>query len=565
MAASRALHRSCLLTVLGLMICGCRPTPQKPIVPAQSKDAPSYQTGSDDHLKLAISFIDSLNEYSEVEIVARIHHHLSKWIKESEPDDDWIADPLFGRLPKRLNLAKGRAALSRLIFQDADVAMLREALWLSQISYQVANRPVGDQALSQWLLAQTDSLGRDAVRDLGVSYELFDWVVRNIQTEPTTTTPDGHRYGKRMVWEAILLGRGDVWVKSRAFIMLARQQGVPAAMLAVDRDDKDAEEWLPAVLINGQLYLFDMLLGVPVPVEGESGIATLDQVVAEPAKLESLQIDGKYRVSTDELKQLVALIDATPEYLSQRMKLVEQALTSSDKMKLTCRPSVLSLELRQCKGITNVSLWPFPYDSIQVRMSLRKNPAALMEIQREAGFLSGQNAIARGRRQHFRGQLANEPTRSGAKQLYMDSRISNERIESLANAKEQLAAMLQNAKLPEDPQARAALAVNLQKRMRIAKEMASNWLGLLAFEKGQYSVAADFFDKRTVQAFPDGTSKQGALFNLGRTYERWGQGGEEDEVDQALLRKAIAAYESVEDESLQPACQIRAARLKSTL
>jgi tetratricopeptide (TPR) repeat protein len=531
-------------------------------VPATGKDAPSFNTGSEDHLKLAMTFIDSLNEYSEVEIVERINHHLSKWIKEREPDEDWIADPLFGRLPDRLGLAKGRATLSRLVFRDADVAMLRETMWIRDIAQQLVSRPVGDVALVEWLTDQQQTLGTETVLDLGVAYRLFDWVMRNIQTEPTVTSADGLIYNQRMAWEALLLGRGDVLLKSRIFILLARQRGIPVVMLAVDQDDQDATPWLPAAWINQQLYLFDMELGLPVPADGESGIATLARAVDNPALLESLVTGDGYRVGSEDLKRIVALIDATPEYLSQRMKLVELALTAENKMKLTCRPSILSKELRRDKGITNVGLWPLPYDSIQARLSLRNNPAALAAIQRETSVLAGQTPIARGRLQHFRGELASSPSVEGAKKLYMQSRMSDEQIAALGNADEQLRVLLQARELPTDPQARARLAETLQNQMRNVKEMASYWLGILAFEQGQYEVAANFFDKRVIKPFPKGQYHSGAIYNLGRTFERWGRGDAETEPDTSLLTQAIEAYESIGNVALAPTCQLRAARLK---
>ncbi len=280
-----------------------------------------------------------MNEYSELEVYGRINHHLSKWIQKSEPDDDWVADPLFGRLPDRLNIAKGRATLSRLLFLDADVAMLREAMWMRDISRQFTSGQVRDVALAKWLVDQEEELGADTVHDLGIAYEMFDWVVRNIQSESASESPDGVPCSNRLAWEALLLGRGDQFAKSRVFLLLARQQGIPVVMLGIDRDDGDTDSWLPAAFVNGQLFLFDMLLGVPVPADGDAGIATLGGLIEQPEILG--EMTPNYRVKADDLKKVVALIDGTPAYLSQRMKLVEMALTAENKMKLTCRPSLL--------------------------------------------------------------------------------------------------------------------------------------------------------------------------------------------------------------------------------
>ncbi len=145
----------------------------------------------------------------------------------------------------------------------------------------------------------------------------------------------------------------------------------------------------------------------------------------------------------------------------------------------------------------------------------------------------------------------------------MSSRLSDKQIEALPTNEEQLRTLMQIEELPANPQLRAEIAAAMQQSLRSVKEMASYWLGLLAFEKGQYKVAADFFEKRTIQAFPDGTFTNGARYNLGRTYERWGIGDGESPADLELIQKAVAAYESVDDPDIRPACQIRADRLQS--
>ena len=58
---------------------------------------------------------------------------------------------------------------------------------------------------------------------------------------------------------------------------------------------------------------------------------------------------------------------------------------------------------------------------------------------------------------------------------------------------------------------------------KTAKEDASYWLGLIAFEQKNYPVAIDYFSRRTLDATPDGPWTDGAHYNLGRTYEALGQ------------------------------------------
>ena len=60
----------------------------------------------------------------------------------------------------------------------------------------------------------------------------------------------------------------------------------------------------------------------------------------------------------------------------------------------------------------------------------------------------------------------------------------------------------------------------------------------MAFERGDYVTALDYFEKRTLEASPDGPWTAGARYNLGRAYEALGRRNE-----------AIAAYRG--DDSAQ--------------
>ena len=83
-------------------------------------------------------------------------------------------------------------------------------------------------------------------------------------------------------------------------------------------------------------------------------------------------------------------------------------------------------------------------------------------------------------------------------------------------------------------------------RILTKKYTASYWLGLIAYDRGEWSSAADFFQKRTLDFFKDQTSGEsptgfwtaGAGYNLARTYEQQGE-----------FNKAIVLY--IEDKSPQ--------------
>ena len=166
---------------------------------------------------------------------------------------------------------------------------MQEAVWLHNIS--------------RWARG-------DAIDDLERAKSLFDWTVRNIQLEPD----DPNRI-PRFPWETLLYGQGTASERAWVFILLLRQLDIDAAVLAVDegrgardegreekgekrgekgegKDNKNApgpekatenkknapgprsggekaeknlQPWCVGVLIEGNVYLFDPLLGLPIP------------------------------------------------------------------------------------------------------------------------------------------------------------------------------------------------------------------------------------------------------------------------------------------------------------
>jgi hypothetical protein len=64
----------------------------------------------------------------------------------------------------------------------------------------------------------------------------------------------------------------------------------------------------------------------------------------------------------------------------------------------------------------------------------------------------------------------------------------------------------------------------IEKQVQVlAKQSASYWLGLIQFERANYSAAIDFFRKFTLEATPNGPWTIGAQYNLARTCEASGE------------------------------------------
>lgn len=205
-----------------------------------------------------------------------------------------------------------------------------------------------------------------------------------------------------MPWETLLFGRGTAMERAWVFILLCRQQRLDAVLLALGDptdagkpDGKSAlpgeeslrEEslrpWAVAVLSEGALYLFDPVLGLPIPAPdgvkldaaGQLDIepATLAQVVADEALLRQLDAGPAhpYPVKSSDLKRIVALVEASPSYLALRMKLVEARLDPQQNMVLSTAPTRLAAgDLKARPQVAETRLWTLPLETIRRRLQL---------------------------------------------------------------------------------------------------------------------------------------------------------------------------------------------------
>jgi hypothetical protein len=404
--------------------------------------------------------------------------------------------------------------------------------------------------------------------DLDRAKSLFDWTVRNIQLEEDS--PDRI---PQFPWETLLFGRGTAEERAWVFILFARQLHIDAALLAIEErgergegreergekrglgtsvrgssgsNERKLRPWCVGVLIEGNVYLFDPSLGLPIPAPhgvsldeaGRLAIqpATLAQVVADEKLLRQMDFDKShaYGVKASQLAHVEALIEASPLYLAQRMTLLESRLAGSQKMILSTSPSTIARHWKESKHIAEARLWLRPFETLERRSHLtwpevktllrailplymvhedrttgraaRKldpqdipNPQEQQEQQ--ARTISYPAALCRGRMLHLKGKFTGE---DGATKYYQIARPSNESLR-LSSA---------------DPAEKFVLL--------LGKQDASYWSGLIAYQiayqrgKNNYIDAIDYFETRTLRAFPNGDWTNGARYNLARALEASG-------------------------------------------
>jgi hypothetical protein len=449
--------------------------------------------------------------WPEPEMLRQAVDRLNQWIRAQQPSASWKLDPMVAALPRPLADLPQVKDLDKMEFSHFDGYALREAIWLRDIG--------------RWARG-------DALDDLERAKCLFDWTVRNIQLD----ADDANRVPV-FPWEVLLFGRGTATERAWAFILLARQLGIDAAMLALDepagplgaaRDSSTPQDlqgadtgqeglrlWCVAVRIEGNAYLFEPVLGLPIPAPGGITLqgtgqlaiqpATLAQVVADEKLLRQLDIDNSrvYRVKVSDRTRVVALLEASPTCLAQRMKLLESRLVGERKMVLTTSPNVQAEHWRAIAHVAEARLWRRPWDTLQQRSHLDRQAVQARLVALLPFYAMPSAPLHRGRVLHLKGRFIGE---DGATFYYQKARPSHE-VLSLPSV---------------DPVERV---IYLR-----GKQDASYWSGLIAYQREKYDAAFDYFLTRTLMAAPTTPWISGAQYNLARTYEAVG------DIERAILQ-----------------------------
>lgn len=463
---------------------------------------------SDNMLPIAFESIVHLEEYDAPEVLGQAVDRLNQWLRTQKPQPGWKPDPLVSTLPEPLAAMPVVQELGKMEFTlgtpNIDGGALQEAVWLREVS--------------QW--ARGDKPG-----DVDRALALFDWTVRNIQLDLASPPPgsDIQRIMQKP-GETLLLGIGTPTDRAWIFILLCRQVGLDAALLAIpDAEKREVlrPKWV-GVLSGGEIYLFEPTLGIPIPApdgwkldaDGQLVIrpATLSQVAADDSILRQLDSDAEhqYPATAELVQQTVAMIEASPSYLTQRMKLVESRLAGEHRLVLTTSPSAQAERFRKCKQIAGVQLWTLPYQVIYQELALasRRQQQLFMAFLPFQAPFGDTAALGKGRLYHLKGRFTGSPN---SVDYYQIARLPDK---VLAN--------------PEmDDQTRS---VYFQ-----AKILASYWLGLIAAHQNNYKSARDYLEVRTLKYAPQGPWVHGAVYNLGRVLEAAGD-----------AKRAVQVYETDE-------------------
>ena len=527
-----------LLVVIALSGCGRRPPSDagRIATPVASAQRSSIET--------AMDYLSRLEDFEPQQGMMQVAYQLNRWLETAEELEQWEPSPLLEDLPPTLRSIGPLANLDKREVTLDDVLYLREASWMKSVSQWVADHEdtIDD---SGWLEQLRQSRGEPHAHDVALAIRLFDWTVQNIQLDelldypvsqdappgidpvywPLYQAQAGPGY-RTWPWQTLLFGRGDAWQRARVFIGLARQQEIDVVMLAVQDAGQVGrpKPWLPAALIDDQVYLFDTRLGLPIAGPEVGSVATLQQVQQDPSLLRRLDLGQAltYPLQAEDLTRLTVLLDAPAESFTYRMRRIESQPTSSPPLALSVQPQRLIARLSEC-GLQHVRLWHTPLATWIYRNALKRRAEEDAELMRyllfEEWIFDNELPLVRARQLHLRGRFEQQDERDGAKAEYLRSRVPNAKIARITTSPE----VRRELGIVRGRQNDLQWEVYLQSSEMLlirAKQNASLWLGLVHYATGRFEDARDWFQIRCLDAYEDGPWTASARYNLARTYER---------------------------------------------
>lgn len=434
----------------------------------------------------------SPDESALVQLVDRLNQW---WRNLPEPDGDWQVDPLVESLPAEWQETEPYAslltpqALAEGAFAPWEARLLQQAVWLRDVS--------------AWAK-------RDGLTDVQVATALFDWTVRNIQLDTPENAVIIHQ-----PWQALMYGHGTAEDRAWVFAELCRQQQLDVVMLAVDSTAGEPQWWLPALVSEGNLYLFDTRLGLPISGEEPGSVATLAEIVAQPELLDRLAVEGAdpYSVTAEDFRReggprITAWPVASHLQLSRRALELQQALTGEDFVVFAADTRQLADELAAMPEIDKVALWPLPFEAL-VEEDQMSPEARLLAAQRFLVFAQ-RPQLWKARVLHFQGTKEVRPE------------DLNDPLAQPDRGHRQATRLYQNPLVRPSEATLRELDPSKQAVYRMSKADASYWLGLLSYDAGKYEVAAEWLKRRSLDALPEGPWAAGSRYNLARTYEALG-------------------------------------------
>ena len=524
--------KRCLIVVAiscPILAAGCA---ERPVIPVSAEDQ-SNDAQNRDYFTFAIENLNRLSQFGPKQILSQIVDRLNQWSRIEQPRTAWQLDSLLSTLPEEFQSGPLIEGLESPEYNPYDGAYLREAAILHSIAEYTT---------------------RNSKNELAAAEDLFRWTMTHVALDPDSQTDQPP--GAQMPWQTLLLGHGRAIDRAWVFALLARQLDYDVVLLYLPESNNAKSStlrlWCAGLLLNGQIYLFDPTMGIPLPGPSDS-VATLSDLRTDPQLLRKWDLSGApYWVTEKSLSNVVPFIESSTQSLSKRMKTIQDELSGEYRMRLISSPSRIADQLTEIGQTARprIWIWPFAAERIIADPQNQTRERLNREMQPYGKFVTeAVNPLWAGRLQQLAGryttQIDGVPRRprdapigeQGAKPLMLSSRTMFQRI-------------------PKDD-----LPANLKEQIDLLSDVIrrdATWnLAMIAFDEGNYSLAEYYLDEtekqQTATSWPADAKAQDVTMARGRVAQDAGQ-----------LRKAINWYRKVQGPQ-QTEAKIRARDLSKQL
>jgi len=476
---------------------------------------------SEDLFQNATTILHRLEQINSPDVMQQVVGGYNQWLEDQGSAEGWKPDPLLGSIPTKYAIPRLSEFLAAPLLFSQDAIHLEESIVMRDIAR---------------------AAGGEQIDDLARAVRLFDWTVRNMQLDPLPKERTDWRTFQPM--RLLEQGHGNALQRTWIFLLLARQQQLDVVVLAMGDPDKPDElrTWAPALLSGGELYVFDPSLGIAIPGPAGDGVATLSQLAADDALLRRLDLNPElqYPIEAGDLARVTAFVEARPLAMSRRMQLIEKELAGEQKVVLTASPSRVRELLQACPQVAATRIWPFPFEEAEVESRLdRAGDQETIDAMADWMLPNfAQPMLPMGRKYHFKGNFTGEhgePGEASANGYYQACLLADDAMKAQAQKQAEEG---MNEVAPHERQAIfKKIFESFGDALRRAMHGATYWLGVIAYERGKYETAIDYFKVRTLEKAPESFFVPGARFNLARCYEATGQ-----------IEEAIKVYKSDDSE-----------------
>jgi hypothetical protein len=191
---------------------------------------------------------------------------------------------------------------------------------------------------------------------------------------------------------------------------LGTENDVEARVRGLQRGPKLPLVWICTALVDDKAYLFDARLGVEIPGPDGTGVATIDQALADPAILERMNLPGLSPYGTSRASLLASssrigiLIDSSRGFFAPKMRLLQRELAGKDRTILYRDGAEQRDHFAAVLGsrVGRVSLWSLP---LEVETRLFTDARFVESIQSSLYLFRADFPLLYARVKQLRGEL----------------------------------------------------------------------------------------------------------------------------------------------------------------